>query len=204
MKLKISPLVIPVMVIAVLTGSYIRLMTTYACITAHELAHLITAVCLGLKGEEFTFSPFGAHLTLRSKFIDSFADELIFYAIGPLTNGILALFFIVINNEELYMINTALMLVNLLPVIPLDGGMILRRVLTQALGILTACRIMNAASAVLGALTLACAVYALISGMISYSLFVIAVFLIGNAFTGNELYDPYILKNIAVKAENGK
>ena len=197
MQLRISPLIIPLAAAAVLTGTYERLLYAYVFISLHELSHLCAALLIGAKGEELAFSPFGAHLTLRSRFMGSFADELILYLSGPLSNAVFAALGMALKNAEVYNINSALLFINLLPVLPLDGGMILRRFLIDRLGAVKAQRVMGGASLFLGVIALVAAVLALVSGKISYSLFVIAVFLIGNAFTAKGLYDPYIMSALA-------
>ena len=201
MKVRVSPWIIPLVVISVISGNYKQILFAYICITIHELAHCFAAMLLGMKGKEIVFSPFGAHLTLSGNIMVSVTDAVILYSAGPLINGLLGLVGVLFNNSELYRINFALMAVNLIPLTPLDGGMILRRILSDKLGIFKARRIMNAISFVAGCVALIIAVVFLISGHISYSLFVLAAFMIGNAFTGNGLYEPEIMRAAALNSE---
>lgn len=201
MKVRVSPWIIPLAVISVIAGNYKQIIIAYICITIHELTHYFAAMLLGMKGKEIVFSPFGAHLTLYGNITGSVTDTVILYSAGPLINGTLGLFGVLIGNNELYRINLALMAVNLIPLTPLDGGMILRRILSDKFGIFKARRMLNTFSFTAGSVALIIAVVFLILGHISYSLFVLAAFMIGNAFTGNGLYEPEIICASALNSE---
>ena len=201
MKLRVSLWMIPLAVISVLTDNFKQILIAYICITIHELAHYFAATLLGMEGREIAFSPFGAHLTLSGNMTGSVTDAIILYSAGPLINGALGLIGILLDNSELYRINLALMTVNLIPLTPLDGGMILKRILSDKLGIFKARRILNALSFSAGAIALMLAVLSWMSGQISYSLFILAAFMIGNALTGNGLYEPEIICNAALNSE---
>lgn len=204
MKVRISPLIIPLTVVFVLMGSFGQLLVAYACITAHELAHYAAAVCIGLCGEELFFSPFGAHLTLKSRFIGTTAEEIILYSAGPLLNGILSLVGIWLKNQELYRVNTALMLMNFLPVTPLDGGMIVRRLLASRTGAYMAKKLMNIFSLILGIIFLAAAISAVVLGRINYSMFIMALFFFGNSVTGRELYNTDMIYGLTSRKDSDR
>ena len=66
------------MLIAVtITGNLKLYLLAYSVMALHETAHLIASICIGLKPESITFSPFGVHLRLRCKIINSVSDETI-------------------------------------------------------------------------------------------------------------------------------
>ncbi len=205
MKIKISPLTFVLIAVSVVTKQVELLFITYIIMTVHELSHLLAAVCIGLKPESISFAPFGVHLTLKNKIIRGFADEIILYSAGPLVNAVFAVISIRMGWYDLYKINTALFLMNMLPVVPLDGGIILKRVLSYKIGKSTSDRIMRTISAVLSVSFLTLAIVGVCKGYINPSLFVMAVFLTGNLITGNELYNVDFINGISnEKKRNNK
>lgn len=196
MKIKISPLTAVMAAVFGFTGQIDLLLVTYLIMTVHELAHLAAAVCIGLKPESITFAPFGVHLTLKNRIIRNFADEIILYSAGPLINGIFAVVSLKFGWSDMYKINTALFVMNMLPVVPLDGGVILKRILSYKMSKAQADKIMRVISGVLSISVLTLAVMGVIRGYINPSLFVMAVFLAGNLITGEELYDVDFINGI--------
>lgn len=189
MKVRISPLTAAMAVISVFTGSARLLITTYAVMTAHELAHLCAAKAIGLRAESIEFAPFGVHLRLKNKLVRSLSDEIILYAAGPLVNGAAALVSLRLGYERMYEINMALFVMNLLPVLPLDGGVICRRILSYRFGSAAARRILTVTSVILAAAFACAAAAELLGGGMDLSLAAMALFLLGNAITSKEKYD---------------
>ena len=107
---------------------------SYAIMTVHELSHLLAAVCIGLKPSRIVFYPFGVNLKLKTRMIYSISDEVILYFAGPFSNVIMALLAVFLDfpmKEEFYIQNIALFILNMLPIIPLDGGVILKKVFSR-------------------------------------------------------------------------
>lgn len=203
-KLRISPLIIPLAAVAAMLGIIPQLAAAYAVILLHECAHLAAALCIGLKPDILVLSPFGVRLTLKNKIVRSLSDEIILYAAGPLMNGLLAVVCGYSGMTWLYRMNTALMIMNLLPVIPLDGGIILKRILSYKIGKTAAERILTTVSVILSMLFLAAALYGLYIHKINISIFIMAIFLLGNAVTGKELYDIDFITGLSAKKRTNK
>ncbi len=182
--------------ILVITDNIKVYLITYLVMAIHEFAHLIVANIIGLKTECVTFSPFGVNLKLKNKIINTLSEEIILYGAGPLVNGILALISIYFNNVFFYRLNITLFVMNLLPIIPLDGGIIALRLLSYYCGNKTAKRILNTFSAILATAMLFVAVIMMTKGTINISMFVISVFLIGNILTGREKYNPDLIQSL--------
>lgn len=204
MKLHLSPLLIPLAAAAVWTHTAPQLAAAYASVTAHEVAHLLAALCIGLKPASITLSPFGAHLMLKNKIVRSLADEVILYAAGPLLNGIVAAVCAYLGSTDLYRINAALMLINLMPVPPLDGGIILKRVITYNAGIRASERVSTAISVTAAAVFLAAAVYGAYIGALNPSMFIMSLFLFGTAATGHELYNVDFISGLTAKKRTNR
>ena len=72
-------------------GRLFEIGAVYAVMLFHECAHLVAAICIGLRVSHIVLYPFGVNLKLKNKLICSVADEIILYASGPFMNVILAL-----------------------------------------------------------------------------------------------------------------
>ncbi len=196
MCLKISPLLLPLTVILVITDNIKLYLIAYFVMAIHEFAHLLVAYIIGLRAESIIFSAFGVNLRLKNRIINTLSEEIILYGAGPLVNGILALVFIYFNNIIFYRLNITLFILNLLPIIPLDGGMIALRLLSYRYGKKTAKKVLNGFSAISGVGMLFLAIYLTIKGQINLSMFIISVFLIGNILTGKEKYNTDLIGSL--------
>lgn len=199
LKIKINPLTPALFAILTAMGSVKIYITAYLVILIHETAHLCAALLIGLKPESITFAPFGVNLRLKNKMVYSLADEIILYAAGPLVNAVFAVLALYIKNIELYRINTTLFVLNLLPIVPFDGGMILMRILSNKYGFGFAKRLLYTISWVLGTAFFILACISVVNGIINISLFIIAIFLIGNLLTAKSLYDADFINAVLNK-----
>ena len=111
----------------------------------HELCHLWAAVTHKIGVREFAVLPYGCRLTLKST--PPPQTEAMIALCGPLFN--LTAFFFSPPGAFREM-NLALFLLNLLPVLPLDGGRILYAFLSARHGETTACRFLRRVGIVVG------------------------------------------------------
>lgn len=108
-------------------------------IIIHELSHLIVAFFMGAIPNKISINPFGVSLELLSYGNNNFFSNMIFFIIGPLSNLIIFLVFIFFNINTLHSIkiiyvNIAIFCFNILPIMPLDGGRVLKEIIKKTLG----------------------------------------------------------------------
>ncbi len=183
---------------------------TYSVMILHEIAHLIAAVCIGLKIDYIAFLPFGVNLRLKNKMVYSIADEIILYISGPLVNAFFAVFAALFYRycpyyliRMFYISNIMLFIMNLLPALPLDGGIITRKILMYRYGFRNAEKIMKIISAVISAAVTALGIYAAYKTHFNYSVLLFSLLLIGNIFTRNEKYNIDFIKELMFHNKKG-
>lgn len=115
----------------------------------HELGHLITGLILGMKPEKIEIMPFGVSIAFKIKPKEYNKKvkkanmleikKIIVALAGPLTNLLIILITSklhteTIKNNIIIYTNLLIMIFNLIPIYPLDGGRILKGILHINLG----------------------------------------------------------------------
>ena len=185
------------------TRNFFELSAIYAVMLLHEVAHLIAAVCIGLRASHITLYPFGVNLKLKNKMICSLSDEIILYAAGPLCNAVFSLAAIMLYQhfpiyaiQYFYISNTALCAINLLPTSPLDGGIILKKILAYKIGTKKASKVTTVISVIMSLLLVFLGIYIVYITKYNYSVLMLSVLLIGNIFTQKEKYNFDYIKEL--------
>ncbi len=120
---------------------------SYLALAIHELFHIFYAVKMKIPIGRLVVLPFGISMKIKGKL--SHLNEILLCAMGPLGSfavAVLGIYFsaIIKSNENIiYFIraNFSLFVINILPIYPLDGGRIFKRVLQEKLGIFKATQI---------------------------------------------------------------
>jgi Zn-dependent protease len=136
----------------------------FTCVVLHELGHALSARYFGIETRDIILSPIGG-LARLSSMPDQARQELIIALAGPLVNVIIAIllwvyiyFFVEISWDEialdgdlpsfaiyfwpiLTLYNIILVVFNLIPAFPMDGGRVLRALLSYRFSRVRATRI---------------------------------------------------------------
>ncbi len=180
--------------------------TAMAFFTAicHELCHLATALFLKEKCRGIAIMPYGCRLYMSGA--KSGIREFLIALSGPLFNVLSAVF---VKEGPLYDINAAMAIINLFPVMPLDGGRMVYALLSIAKGPFFALSFMKRLSFFGGALLTALGVYQAVFTGFNLSVFTAGAFLLFSAISenGNErLYMGLFTegKKLSAGAKKGK
>lgn len=142
LKVSVHPLFFIFGIYFALTGKVFSFLafTLTACI--HEYGHYLASIKFGYELNKITLMPYGAIISGDITDI-KYKHECYIALAGPLTNAIIALFFVALwwfipevypYTELIVVANASLALINLLPAYPLDGGRFLNATLSLLIG----------------------------------------------------------------------
>jgi Zn-dependent protease len=155
-------------------------LAVFGCVVLHELGHALMARHFGIATRDITLYPIGGVARLE-RMSERPVEELLIALAGPAVNVVIALVLFVglallepfsfqdvlpaLQGESflgtLMMINIVLVLFNLIPAFPMDGGRVLRALLATRLGLVRATRIAAGLGSVLA---LAFCIFGLVQG----------------------------------------
>ncbi len=178
---------IPVALCALFGGYANMFFTGFAIALLHEFAHVFCALRLGVSVSRITIYPFGVAAQLSSEYIKSSEKEFIISFSGPFLNIILFWLCVMLTHYLPYNIlsfcidiNIAMAVVNLIPALPLDGGRMLKSILTSQFGIIRAYNFMYRLSRILICSLGVFAIYLFFNSGFNFSLILISAFLFQN------------------------
>lgn len=119
----------------------------------HECFHLLAGIILGYKVKSIRIMPLGLSIAFNEKEEEYNAKikrsnfnnvkKIIMLLMGPISNIVIAFFFMLLNMAIPVYINVLIAIFNLLPIYPLDGGQILNRLSRIIYGNFEAYKISN-------------------------------------------------------------
>ena len=180
-------------------------LAVFTCVVLHELGHALTAKHFGINTKKITLLPIGGMASLE-RIPESPKQELLVAIAGPLVNIAIALLLyflipinklILLNFTEtfeilmsfsfqnflffLFIANVALVVFNIIPAFPMDGGRILRALLAMKMNRVKAAQIASSIGQFIAVLFL------LIGLLYNPFLIIIALFIFLGAYGENQM-----------------
>ena len=132
MKFRLHPIMIPVLLFLMATGGLSVYALIFISLLLHEIGHLVAAKLTGMRVRSCTIMPYGGELVIPGRLLASKKNRLIVAMGGPIATLLLLLFAILVSfpGDVLFIrIQVALLVLNLFPILPLDGGQALSAIL---------------------------------------------------------------------------
>ena len=201
---------IPLLIVAMLTGSLASMAIAYAVVTLHELAHFCVACRYRVGVSGFVVMPFGVCLRLKDSMIDDPVQESMICAAGPASNLVmltLALFLrdvlpVPVGWIDFFIYsNVSIFLINVVPIVPLDGGRILRALLTHKFGFIQSVRMTNIISQINIALIGLLGIYILYKTHFNVSIMMLCAFLLFNMSAEKKNSELTVMRQIVYSKE---
>lgn len=168
--IKTSPIFIALIAMAAYLGYLDKAAIVVLVVFLHETAHMITARMLGYKIREIDILPLGGVVRIEGLFQLNPAREITIAAAGPALNVAAALLTAYCGKPLLLeragadyfiAVNVVIALYNMLPALPLDGGRILRALLSYKWGMLKATKFVTVLGRVIAAALFILALYSM-------------------------------------------
>jgi stage IV sporulation protein FB len=145
---RIHPVFWLIVAAGIVTGRFWETSIAFLIVLIHESGHVTAAILLGWRVERIELLPFGGVAVLDERQERPFYQEALIIAAGPLQNVWIALFLpsllhLLPDSAHLDILmrqNGAILLFNLLPIWPLDGGRMLHLALQKVYPYKTAYR----------------------------------------------------------------
>lgn len=167
----------------------------YSVMLLHELSHAVAALYLRLGISRIILYPFGVSLTLKTRLLCSLSDNLILYLAGPLVNAAVAAVSAALFGINLFAVNNiAVFALNLLPILPLDGGNIADALLRRFFGERASGRVMVIISVLFSA---AVTVLFVLTGNINTNTVTLSAFILGGCVMNKPKYNRDFIKELA-------
>lgn len=210
-KIRINLLLIPLFYSAYSFGFTELLILSYITAVIHECFHIIAMCFLHIPIKKVDIQPFGVCVYLKNVSVFSSYKEAIVAISGPLFNFLAALALTIIKpyfpshylDFTIY-INLAMGVFNLIPALPLDGGRVLKSLLSINFGIIKAYNFMLTLSRAIIFAILAISIILLLFTSFNFSLILIGIFLLSNITYEEKNLNHIILKDILYSKEQNK
>lgn len=198
LKIKIQPLFVLYVFLCIYFGWYNDIFYYIVVLVLHEYGHYLATKHYGYSVEGFMFAVYGS--ALKSNNCYKPKDEVIIALAGPLVNVVLILCTLslwwvfpslYLFTRSFLVANIMVLVFNLLPIYPLDGGRVLLAVFSKKKSRYTLEKVSGKVCFGLGLLLLGLFFYSLFVG-INYSLLFMGVFLVMNGTLSKS--DPYVSK----------
>ncbi len=187
-KITINPLVFLLAVGLAFFGRTNTLVAFAPAMLIHECGHIFAAKASGLRLAQFDLLPFGANVKVEGLYSAGAAREVLCAFMGPCANLVFAAAVISLKHnmqnpylDALLFSNLSIAAMNMLPCLPLDGGHIVKSLLTLRFSPKASSTALSIIGIVFGFMIILFGVYCVMINSVNLTFFVFGGFLVISA-----------------------
>lgn len=131
-KIRMHPIMIPIIVYLIATAQLAHYSIIFGSLFIHELGHIVAAKWTGLKMSSCTILPYGGEIRIKNLHHAPKHHQWLVAIAGPLATAVLYLCaqpFQFPGQAFFNEVQLTILVLNLLPIVPLDGGQALKAIL---------------------------------------------------------------------------
>lgn len=213
LEIRFNPTLIIIIICALIIRAAKEIVIIFLVIFIHEWIHGIVGKAIGYKVKEIELTPYGGATKFEGLIGAPPFDEVIISVSGPLINIVIALFGIILYLKgfikgDLYIffikVNLYLAFFNLLPALPLDGGRIMRAVLSIFLGYQKATEIGVTCGKILALTLFLFGTYLFFTGSLNIMPIIVSLFILWSLKNEEQYFIYACINNISKKTEKLK
>ncbi|REB07185.1 hypothetical protein DVB69_10045 [Sporosarcina sp. BI001-red] len=125
MRFRLHPILLPVFILLAVMGGLAAYAVVFGSLLIHEAGHLVVAKVNGMRVRSITILPYGGELEIAGRDDHSRSVRVLLALGGPIATTLLLIVALTVpfpGSMDVIRIQLLILLVNLLPILPLDGG----------------------------------------------------------------------------------
>jgi len=133
-KIRMHPIMIPIIIYLIATAQLAHYSIIFTSLLIHECGHILAAKWTGLKMESCTILPYGGEIKIKNLHFAPAHHQWLISIGGPLATSVLYLIaqpFQFPGQAFFNQVQLTILFLNLLPILPLDGGQALKAILPK-------------------------------------------------------------------------
>ncbi len=133
-KIRMHPIMIPIVLYLIATAQLANYSIIFGSLLIHECGHIAAAKWTGLKLTRCTILPYGGEITIKNLHVAPIHYQWLIAISGPLATALLFLIaqpFHFPGQAFFNEVQLTILVLNLLPILPLDGGQALKAIMPK-------------------------------------------------------------------------
>lgn len=132
MKFRLHPILAPFFLVLMVTGGIAFYALVFISLLFHEAGHIVAAKMCGMRVRSCTIMPYGGELRIPDRHSYGKKQKMYVAIGGPAATAILLLLSVLLEfpqDEQFMRIQLVILLLNIMPILPLDGGQVISAML---------------------------------------------------------------------------
>ncbi len=184
--ININPLMALMILFSLVIGRFEEYLIIFISITIHEISHVISARYYKIEINKITVSPIGIMASINYSNSSKKTNDYVVALTGPIANLIMICVGIHLNSSVLgqsqtmsffILSNVSLLVLNILPVLPLDGGRVFKTILLNRVGYSGTLKVFSVITKIVSGFIIGAGIIQVLNSYYNFSLLLIGIFI---------------------------